>query len=118
MLRGKVTQVYTFEGLTRKATDVAQAGEVVNGLGQINLGRIESGIHANLLRKAEAVGVETSGRRAEHLIVMHHELDSKVRRQIEVGHDLVVPVAGPAFVHDLGLDLREEVSRLFMDDGQ
>jgi GTP-binding protein len=29
LLRGKVTQLYTFEGLERRATDVAEAGEVV-----------------------------------------------------------------------------------------
>ena len=55
---------------------------------------------------------------ADHLIVADHELEEDLLRQIERGHDPVVPVAGPALVHDLGLDLGQEVAGLLVDDGQ
>ena len=56
--------------------------------------------------------------RADHLVVADHELEEDLLRQVERGHDPVVPVAGPALVHDLGLDLRQEVAGLLVDDGE
>ena len=53
-----------------------------------------------------------------HLIVPDQELHVDLLGQIEAVHELVVPVAGPAFVHDLGLDLRQEVGGLLVHDGE
>ena len=39
-------------------------------------------------------------------------------RRIQGFHDAFVPEAGPALIHDLGLDLRDKVLRLFMRNSQ
>jgi hypothetical protein len=54
--------------------------------------------------------------RADDLVVPDQELQMDLLRQIEGIHDLVVPEAGPSLVHDLGLDLRDEVARLIVHD--
>ena len=39
-------------------------------------------------------------------------------RQLERLENSFVPETRPALVHDLGFDLRDEILRLLMDDGQ
>ena len=56
--------------------------------------------------------------RAHDLVVAHEELEVQLLRQVEAVEDALVPERGPALVHDLGLDLRDEVLRLLVDDGE
>src|SRR5689334_7137559 len=65
---------------------------------------------------AEMVGVDRSLGRAQHLVVAHDKLDLHSLRQAQAVENALVPEARPAFVHDFGLDLRNEILRLFVDD--
>ena len=69
--------------------------------------------------QAHVIGIETAAGKWPHdLIVAHQEFEVEVLRQVEAVEDLAVPVAGPALVHNLGFDLRDEVLRLLMGDGE
>ena len=52
------------------------------------------------------------------LVVAHQELEVQLLRQLDRVQDLAVDPRGPALVHDLGLDLRDEVARFLVDDGE
>src|SRR5207249_2221767 len=68
--------------------------------------------------EAEVVRVQLPGDGPHHLVVAHDELEVQLLRQLEGVQDPLVPEARPALVHDLGLDLRDEVLRLLVDDGE
>ncbi|MEA3220797.1 MAG: hypothetical protein OZX49_01912 [Immundisolibacter sp.] len=68
--------------------------------------------------EAQVIRVDAARVRAHHLRVVDHEFHLQVGRQVQAADDAVVPEAGPALVHDLGLDLRDEVLRFLVDDGQ
>ena len=65
---------------------------------------------------AELVRVELRRRAGQRAAVVVAIVDHLGRRQALPGHDRRVPVAGPAFVHDLGLGLRGEVIGLVAND--
>jgi len=62
------------------------------------------------------VGVQAAGDRADHLVVPHQELEVHLLRELDRVEDALVHERGPPFVHDLGLDLRDEVLRLLVHD--
>ncbi len=64
------------------------------------------------------VGIEAAQMWADHLVVPNQELHVKLWRQLDRVHELVVPEAGPALVHDLGINLGQEVAGLLIDDGE
>src|SRR5262245_27875322 len=68
--------------------------------------------------QAEVVGIEAAGHRPDHLVVADQELEVQRLRQVEAVEDALVPERGPALVHDLGLDLRNEVLRVLVNDGE
>src|SRR5262249_1049558 len=65
---------------------------------------------------AEMIRVDRAARGAQHLIVAYDELELHALRQLERVEDALMPEARPAFVHDLGFDLWDEVLCLFVDD--
>ena len=86
---------------------------------ELGLGRlVEAALDVLPDLEADVVGIDAARMRADHLIVPDQELQVDLLGQIEAVHDLVVPVAGPALVHDLGLDLGKKVLSLVVNDGQ
>src|SRR5262244_1312604 len=59
----------------------------------------------------EVVGVQLSRDRANDLVVADQKLEVQLLRQRERVEDALVPEARPPLVHDLRLDLRDEVLR-------
>src|SRR3989454_11859668 len=68
--------------------------------------------------EAEVVRVQLPGDGPHHLVVAHDELEVQLLRQLEGVEDPLVPEARPALGHELGLDLRDEVLRLLVHDGE
>ena len=66
----------------------------------------------------EPVRIDLSRMRRDGAGMMVGKIDHLGVVQRAFGHDLRVPVSGPAFVHDLGLGLRREVVRLFANHPQ
>jgi hypothetical protein len=62
--------------------------------------------------KAEVVWVDATDVGADHLVVRFDEGEVDLRWEIELMENGVVPVAGPALIHDLRLDLRPKVPPL------
>jgi hypothetical protein len=50
--------------------------------------------------------------------VAHEKLEVQLLRQLDGVQDLAVDPGSPALVHDLGLDLRDEIARFLVDDGE
>ena len=48
----------------------------------------------------------------------NHELQPHPLGQIDGLQDAFMPEAGPALIHNLSLYLRDEIIRLFMDNGE
>ena len=68
--------------------------------------------------ETEVVRIEAALDRTHDLIVADEEFEMEILRKFEAVEDLAVPVARPPLVHDLGLDLRNEVLRLLVNDRQ
>src|SRR3546814_20092752 len=66
--------------------------------------------------ETHVIRVDGAGNGLDDLIVPDQEFEMNLRRKLEAVHDLPMPVGGPAFVHDLRFDLRNEIPGLLVRD--
>src|SRR3546814_17270733 len=62
--------------------------------------------------ETHVIRVDVAGNGLDDLLVPDQEFEMNLRRKLEAVHDLPMPVGGPAFVHDLRFDLRNEIPGL------
>ena len=66
---------------------------------------------------ADVIRVEPAGDGTQNLCMPNQKFNFKALRKIQSLKDAFVPKARPAFVHDLGLNLRNKILGLFVDHG-